>query len=102
MERTRKRSRFRRTRRFYLVIFCAVCLYAGIAFIGQAQERGRIAKEHQLLKQQLQEAQMEKSKLGYLLENVNTDAYRETIAREKLGFVKDGETRYLPDADKNE
>ena len=42
--------------------------------------------------------ELEKDKLTHVLEAANTDEYIESIAREKLGWVKDGETRFVLDS----
>ena len=87
--------RRRMTKRFFIVTFCALVLYVGVTFFMQQQELNRLKAEQQELQQPTQDAAVEKDKLQHMLETAKTDAYIESVAREKLGWVKQGETRYV-------
>lgn len=89
------RAKRRVTKRFFVVTFCALLLYVGVTFFIQQQELNRLKAEQQELQQQTEDAAMEKDKLQHMLETAKTDAYIESVAREKLGWVKQGETRYV-------
>lgn len=89
------RVKRRVTKRFFVVTFCALLLYVGVTFFIQQQELNRLKAEQQELQQQTEDAAMEKDKLQHMLETAKTDAYIESVAREKLGWVKQGETRYV-------
>jgi len=81
--------------RFYIFVLCAVMLYAGYALISQWTEMRRLHAEQQTLQQQIDAAKLTMDKLNNLIEIADTDAYIESVAREKLGWVKPGETRYV-------
>lgn len=81
--------------RFYIYLLCAVMLYAGYALFSQWTEMGRLKAEQQTLQEQLNGAELSIDKLKNLIEIADTDEYIESIAREKLGWVKPGETRYV-------
>ena len=55
----------------------------------------KLQDEHAALAQQKSDSEMEMDKLMHMLQTAQTDAYIESVAREKLGWVKPGETRYV-------
>ncbi len=81
--------------RFYIYMLCAVMIYAGYALFSQWMEMSRLKTEQQALQEQLSNAEMSIDKLKNLIEIANTDEYIESVAREKLGWVKPGETRFV-------
>ena len=91
----KKTGKRRVTRRFFVVLFCGVVVYAGIALFSQYREMCKLQEEHAALSQQKSDSEMEMDKLMHMLQTAQTDAYIESVAREKLGCVKPGETRYV-------
>lgn len=91
----KKQSKRKVTKRFFVVLFCGVVVYAGIALFSQYKEMRRLQAEYATLSQQKTDSEMEMDKLLHMLQTAQTDAYIESVAREKLGWVKPGETRYV-------
>ncbi len=81
--------------RFYVYLLCAVLLYAGYALFSQWKETNRLKAEQQTLQEQIVNAELSIDKLKNLIEIADTDEYIESVAREKLGWVKPGETRFV-------
>jgi len=81
--------------RFFVISLCAVLLYAGYALVTQWTEMKRLKAEQQELQHELDAAALSIEKLKNLIEIADTDEYIESVAREKLGWVKPGETRYV-------
>ena len=73
-----KKRKFRVTRRFYAVVLGTVLVFVGITFWHQEVELNRLRSKQTDLQ--------------------NQQADIESIAREKLGWVKDGETRFVLDS----
>lgn len=86
--------------RFYVFVLCAVMLYAGYALVSQWMEMNRLKAEQQALQQQIDSAKLTMDKLNNLIEIADSDEYIESVAREKLGWVKPGETRFVIKDDK--
>lgn len=93
-----KKRKFRVTRRFYAVVLGTVLVFVGITFWHQEVELNRLRSKQTDLQNQQEDNELEKDKLTHVLEAANTDEYIESIAREKLGWVKDGETRFVLDS----
>ena len=93
-----KKRKFRVTRRFYAVVLGTVLVFVGITFWHQEVELNRLRSKQTDLQNQQADNEVEKDKLTHVLEAANTDEYIESIAREKLGWVKDGETRFVLDS----
>ncbi len=89
------RKRLRITRRFYAVVLGCLGVVMGLTFWRQQTELNRLMQAHQQLEQTQTEQSLAKDKLTQQLETANTPEYIESIAREKLGWVKQGETRYV-------
>jgi cell division protein FtsB len=89
-QRPKRRVRFR----FFVYLFLVVLVYAGFSLFSQWREMRRLLAEREALEQRLEAAVLSMDKLKNLIEIADTDAYIESIARDKLGWVKPGETRY--------
>ena len=87
-------KRLRITKRFYMIMLAAIALYVGVAGIGQLREYRKIQSQIAETKSQLEQAQLEKDALNYMIQYADSDEYIESIVRDKLGWVKKGETRY--------
>ena len=93
-QKTQGPKKIKITRKFFTVILGAVLLYAGVTFVIQQFELGKLKKEQQSLEQQIADNDVKKKELEDLLEYSKTDEFIEAQAREKLGLVKDGEILY--------
>lgn len=94
-KKTQKRRRFRITRRFYAVVIGLVMVFVGFTFWRQEVELNKLRDKQADLQSQQTDNDLEKDKLTHMLEAAGSDEYIESIAREKLGWVKEGETRYI-------
>ena len=93
-QKTRPRKKMKTTRKFFTVSLGAVLLYAGVTFVIQQIELGKLKQEQQALEQQIADNDIKKQGLEDLLKYSETDEYIEAQAREKLGLVKEGEILY--------
>jgi len=59
-------------------------------------------KQEREVRAQIQKLQKENQQLRKQVEMLNSDAYIEKIAREKLGLVKEGEKVYIPAEDEKQ
>ncbi|MCL6560745.1 MAG: septum formation initiator family protein [Firmicutes bacterium] len=69
--------------------------YLAITFGSQLTRLSSMNRDVQNIKQQVQELQQKNAALREELRLVQSDAYVEKTAREKLGLVKQGETRVV-------
>lgn len=90
-----KRRKYRVTRRFYAVVLGTALVLVGVAFCRQEIELNKLQNRQTELQMQQADNELEKDKLTHMLEAAGTDEYIESIAREKLGWVKEGETRFV-------
>lgn len=99
MSQTKRAKRtFRVTRRFYAVVLGVVLVFVGITFWHQEVELNKLRSKQTDLQNQQADNELEQDKLTHVLEAAGTDEYIESIAREKLGWVKEGETRFVVDS----
>lgn len=88
----KKKSRFSR---IMLLILAGVCVYAGVTFLNlNAKIAEQSARSEQLLSQK---AEIERE-LEYYNNEINyigSNEYVEQQARERLGWLKKGETKYV-------
>ena len=70
---------------------------AGIAFAVMEQEStlSALEQQEQELTTLLDEMHTERDRLERMIDYAGTDAYVEQMARDVLGWVKDGETRFV-------
>ena len=80
--------------RFYVIVALAIMAYAGYALFSQWIEIKKLNAERLALQDQIKNATLTIDKLNNLIEISDTDEYIESVAREKLGWVKPGEYRY--------
>ncbi|MBE5780820.1 MAG: septum formation initiator family protein [Clostridiales bacterium] len=93
------KRKWRPNKRFFLLVFAALFVYVGITGLLQLQEYNAIKAETAEKQQQIDEAKLTIEGLKNTIEYANTPEYIEALAREKLGWVKKGETRYVLDED---
>lgn len=81
-------------KRFFLIILCIVLVYVGYSLFMQFKELRRLQEKERLLTQELDGLIVERDKLDAVLDNLETPEFIESLIREKLGWVKKGETIY--------
>lgn len=92
--RVRKR-RWRLTPRFWAILFGGLAVYVFFAYwVGYAKIRS-LRQQIAEVEHQIQAMQMRNQQLRDEIERVQSDAYTERVAREKLGLVKPGETPFV-------
>lgn len=80
---------------FKRLFITAFVLYAGITLINQQVTIGKLINVKKEKMQTVENIKLENAKLSKEIENANTDAYKEKMAREQLGLVKPGEVIYI-------
>lgn len=75
-----------------LVLLC----YLAVSFTTQFSRLNGMNRDVQKIQQQIQELEQKNAALQTELRNAQNDAYIEKTAREKLGLVKQNETRVVP------
>ncbi len=77
-----------------LVALSALLAYLGIAKFRQYQNQRQVEKQEQSLELQANALQSQNDKLSQQLQSVNSADYKEQVARELLGYKKQGEVVY--------
>lgn len=97
-EKTSKRKRrvFRPGKKSLAIIAIFLLFYLLISFFTHFQKLYVLQKDIKEIEGQLQELSVKNEELKKQLKQVQSDAYIEQVAREKLGLVKMGETRIVP------
>ena len=101
MEKKRKpRLRVRRVALWGIVLAAiAVSVMTGI---DQKTRMAALEQEEAELTSTLEDRELEKARLEHMIDYASTDSYVEQVARDVLGWVKEGETKYVaPDAPEN-
>ncbi|NLI11557.1 MAG: septum formation initiator family protein [Peptococcaceae bacterium] len=70
--------------------------YMAFSFYGQFNKLANMRKDVSNIQQQVQDLQQKNATLREELRMVQSDAYIEKTAREKIGLIKPGETRVIP------
>lgn len=97
-DRRAKRRRSFKSSRSKLPALVAVLLlgYLVVSFGSQFSRLSNMQKDVRNIQQQVQDLQQKNAALREELHLVQSNAYIEKTAREKLGLVKPGETRVVP------
>ena len=69
--------------------------YFVVNYVRQEFRMRQIGQENAQLQQELDELKLQQAALEGDLENASSDAYIERVAREELGFVKEGEIKFI-------
>ena len=93
--RQKKTGRFRLGRLLFPLILVTALVAVSATLIDQQQRLNQLRAEESLLIEKYNELETERSRLTHMIDYAGTDAYVEQIARGLLGWVKDGETRYV-------
>lgn len=78
--------------KFRNIIFVGIIVYLGSVFVNQQFIMNRLSKQVKAKEALLQGAKNKNQELQDELKISMTDQYTEKLAREKLGFIKQGET----------
>ena len=96
-----KREKSSNSKKLIRVFVAVICLVAAVSLgtIFVHQERTMKVQREQLkqLQQSLQELQENNDLLREEISYMDSDAYIERVAREKLGMIRKGETVYVDD-----
>lgn len=65
------------------------------AFHAQSLKLQALAAEYAALAEQLRRAEVRRAQLLQEIERLQTPAYLEALARERLGYIRPGETPYM-------
>ena len=76
-------------------VLAAAVFAVGLTLSDQAARMRSLQEEEAALRSQVEELQSERARLMHMIDYAGTDAYVEQIARGTLGWVKEGETRYV-------
>ncbi len=97
-ERTTQKKRliFKPGKKLPALIAVFLLLYLLISFSTQFHKLFVLQKDIKEIERQLQELNIKNEELKRQLKQVQSDAYIEQVAREKLGLVKPGESRIVP------
>ena len=87
--------RLRPTRKTYIILFAVLFLYVGISAIVQWKVYRDIQEKAAQVKEDIEGTKLKKAELEHTLQYADTDAFIESMVRDKLGWVKKGETRYI-------
>jgi len=93
------RTRWRMKPRLKILIFTAIFLYVGIVLVQQEFKMRDQMKEKAALLQEIEETKQINEELRYKLEYMETDEYIEKTARERLGWTKKGEIKFVEKKD---
>ncbi|MDL2289453.1 septum formation initiator family protein [Clostridia bacterium OttesenSCG-928-F22] len=81
--------------RFFILIFVALMVYAVILLVRQQIKFHEISTEKQAVSTQLQQARDYNEYLQREIEQSYSDQFIEQQAREKLGWVKENEIKFI-------
>lgn len=79
----------------FFVMLVLLC-YLAVSFTTQFSRLNGMNREVQQIQQQIQELEQKNAALHTELRNAQNDAYIEKTAREKLGLIRQNETRVVP------
>ncbi|MDL2225942.1 septum formation initiator family protein [Eubacteriales bacterium OttesenSCG-928-M02] len=89
------KRKWKPTRKTYIILFSVLFLYVGITAIVQWREYRSIKAKAAQLEEEKRTAEIRQKELENTILYGDTDAFIERMVREKLGWVKKGETRYV-------
>lgn len=87
-------------KRFLPLIFLLVICYLCVSLSFNLHRLWVLQKEITVVEQEVSELRQRNEELRNQLQKMQDEAYIEQIAREKLGLVKNGETRLVPVTEK--
>ena len=81
--------------RLSILAMAGIVSYTAVSFWSLDQRLSDMRRDATELQQQLEARQRNGQELQKEINNLQTDAYVEKVAREQLGLIKPGEIRYL-------
>lgn len=91
--------RFKSMGRFFICIVGVLLVYMITTLFVQRSEYAKRSEELKTLQEQVDKSELQKEELQHVLEYSKTDEYIESVARDRLGWVKPGEKRYVEKED---
>lgn len=92
----KKKFIFRPGKKLPVLIAIFLLFYLLVSFCAHFQKLYALQKDIKYIESQLQELSAKNEDLKRQLKQVQSDAYIEQVAREKLGLVKPGESKIVP------
>jgi len=87
--------RFRWGRLVFPAALLVVLGFFAVTVLDQQARMNDMAGEEEQLTQDLEDLSTERDRLDRMIDYASTDAYIEQMARDLLGWVKKGETRFV-------
>lgn len=85
----------RPSKRFFAIIIIIGLIYVGYIVMNQELEMDKLRKAKTQSEQQLQSLKAKEDDVLRQIDNAQTKEYQESVARDKLGLVKDGEIKFV-------
>lgn len=92
----KRKVRFRWGRLVFPAALLVALGFFGMALMDQQARMNDMAKEEERLVEDVGSLATERDRLDRMIDYAATDAYVEQMARDVLGWVKPGETRFVP------
>ncbi|MGI6193738.1 MAG: FtsB family cell division protein [Christensenellales bacterium] len=89
------RPRFRWERLVFPAMLFVMLGFFAVTLMDQQARMNSMAQEEEQLNQYLSDLSTERDRLDRMIDYAGTDAYIEQMARDILGWVKKGETRFV-------
>jgi len=90
-----KKTGYKMKPRLKVFILTAILLYVGFVLFQQEMKLHEQAETKAALLQQIEEAKAQNQEIVRKIEYMKTDEYVEKVAREALGWVKEGEMKFM-------
>lgn len=91
----KRRLRFRWGRLVFPAALLVVLGFFAVTVLDQQARMNDMAAEEEQLTRDLEDLSTERDRLDRMIDYASTDAYIEQMARDLLGWVKKGETRFV-------
>ncbi len=98
--RRKRRVNGAKLKRFFVLLGCAYLMVMMARIVINQEQAKRVQRQdYQVLTTQIAEVKAKNEKLERQIEFAGTSAYIERVAREQLGYVREGEIKFLPEDD---
>ena len=94
-QRLRRRRRRRVTARFYRLVFCLILTVVASSYGVAIWRVKKVDRQIEMTRRALNTVRVRNAQLLEDLERVSSDEYVESVAREELGLVAEGETVFV-------
>lgn len=92
----KRRPRFRWERLVFPALLLVMLGFFAVTLLDQQARLNSLAEEEEQLTEYLSGLSLERDRLDRMIDYAGTDAYVEQMARDILGWVKEGEIRFTP------